>query len=431
MKNIIVAGAGHGGLTLAYNLAQNGCEVTVYEKEKRKNLGHDWHDTMVRSTFERSGVPAPDDDKLLEFVNSSYTNPSMTKTVKPVRKDLDRMCFIDRRELLSHLIEKCEEAGVKFVFEINVVSAYIVGDEVRGIITEKRGRKSIHEADLTVDACGIDSPIRRSLPKHFGVEREIADKDRFFVWRGYFKRTDDYIIDPPFAIYFYHCGKPGMDWALTEKDFIDILVGGFGSLSEEEVKRNVEDFRRIFPDMTDKIIRGGEGIAVIPLRKMLSQTVCNGCACVGDSACMTEPLSGSGITLSMLAGKILADVVIDNDDCSVKTLWKYHSKFFRDHFAKYIMDDILKNFLSAITPDDVDYFIENGFLGEKELGSSEPYVINDIIEKVKAVGGRPKMIASLSSLVPKIGLMVTAVNTIPKDYSKTAVERWKRIYKKI
>ena len=38
MKNIIVAGAGHGGLTLACNLARNGYEVTVYEREKRRTV---------------------------------------------------------------------------------------------------------------------------------------------------------------------------------------------------------------------------------------------------------------------------------------------------------------------------------------------------------------------------------------------------------
>ena len=36
MKKIIVAGAGHGGLTAAYNLAKNGFDVTVYEKNKRE-----------------------------------------------------------------------------------------------------------------------------------------------------------------------------------------------------------------------------------------------------------------------------------------------------------------------------------------------------------------------------------------------------------
>ena len=38
---ILVAGAGHGGLSCAANLAKSGFDVTVLEKQKRENLGYD------------------------------------------------------------------------------------------------------------------------------------------------------------------------------------------------------------------------------------------------------------------------------------------------------------------------------------------------------------------------------------------------------
>ena len=40
MKKILVAGAGHGGITCAYNLAKAGYDVTVIEKNKREALGY-------------------------------------------------------------------------------------------------------------------------------------------------------------------------------------------------------------------------------------------------------------------------------------------------------------------------------------------------------------------------------------------------------
>ena len=36
MKKILIAGAGHGGITCAYNLANAGFDVTVIEKKKRE-----------------------------------------------------------------------------------------------------------------------------------------------------------------------------------------------------------------------------------------------------------------------------------------------------------------------------------------------------------------------------------------------------------
>ena len=39
-KKIIVAGAGHGGIAAGALLAKNGFDVTVYEKNKRKEKSH-------------------------------------------------------------------------------------------------------------------------------------------------------------------------------------------------------------------------------------------------------------------------------------------------------------------------------------------------------------------------------------------------------
>ena len=41
---IIVAGGGHGGITAGMLLAKHGYDVTVYEKNTRENMGHDWTD---------------------------------------------------------------------------------------------------------------------------------------------------------------------------------------------------------------------------------------------------------------------------------------------------------------------------------------------------------------------------------------------------
>ena len=38
MKNILIAGAGHGGLSAAATLSKNGYNVTVIEKETREKI---------------------------------------------------------------------------------------------------------------------------------------------------------------------------------------------------------------------------------------------------------------------------------------------------------------------------------------------------------------------------------------------------------
>ena len=60
-KKIIVAGAGHGGVIAAAKLAKAGFDVTVYEKQKRENIGHDWEDRFdfqtVLNAIEKDEMP--------------------------------------------------------------------------------------------------------------------------------------------------------------------------------------------------------------------------------------------------------------------------------------------------------------------------------------------------------------------------------------
>ena len=57
-KRIVVAGAGHGGIIAAYNLAKAGYDVSILEmKAKQSELGYDWEDTFDIKAFERANLP--------------------------------------------------------------------------------------------------------------------------------------------------------------------------------------------------------------------------------------------------------------------------------------------------------------------------------------------------------------------------------------
>ena len=125
--------------------------------------------------------------------------------------------------------------------------------------------------------------------------------------------------------------RPGIDWTSGEKEYIDVLIGKFGAagkLSEQDVDDALTDYRKNYPNIDYETLRGGV-YADIPLSKMLPMFVCDGYAAVGDSAGMVHPLNGCGISLSMQAGKILADTVLAaNGDYNKASLWKYQYEYF-------------------------------------------------------------------------------------------------------
>ena len=60
-RRILVAGAGHGGLTAAAQLAKAGFDVTVVERHGKDALGYDWFDALNPAVFAAVGCPHPQD----------------------------------------------------------------------------------------------------------------------------------------------------------------------------------------------------------------------------------------------------------------------------------------------------------------------------------------------------------------------------------
>ena len=429
MKKIIVAGAGHGGLAAAALLAKQGYDVTVIEAKKRAEMGYDWHDVMVKGALTDAGFSLPEETAFKSFANTSYLSPSQkTEIVEPYRVS-QYSAYVDRQFLLRHLLAEAEEAGVTLRFGVKIVSVACDCDKVTGIRVTERGRIKEYSGDLVIDAAGIDSPVRRTLPGSFGVPNEIGEKETFYTWRAYFENTEQKLSDPTNRVFFYHNGRPGMDWAITDEAFVDILVGGFGPIDQEDVDRAVEDFRSLYPYM-GKMIRGGQ-FAKIPLRRTLPLLVANGYAAIGDSAAMTEPLSGSGISLSLRAGRCLADAVAAAGEkaLTAEVLWPYQYSYYQKYGNSQIANDVLKGVLNHLTPKDVDFLLDAKILTIKEIASGgvPQYKIKELLDKLNLIK-KPKIIPGLARALAHLTQIDAVCAKMPEAYDPKAVAAWRKAY---
>lgn len=432
MKKIIVAGAGHGGLTAAYNLSKNGFDVTVFEKGDREGLGYDWHDALNYDAFDYAGIERPDRSLIRDGVQSGFENPSAN--VKLVIPYDPTGFMMDRRVLLKYLIDNAEKVGVKFQFGCEITGAVFDGLSVAGIKYVKDGEAMEKRADMVIDACGMYSPVRQSLPPCFGIKESFEAKENFHVYRVYFENLTGEKFDPPYLISLFHMNKPGIDWVLTEKDSVDILVGKFGTageLTRDEIESAVADYRSRFPFIGERVLRG-DAVGEIPLSKMLPLLVADGYALVGDSAGMTIPLNGSGIVLSMQAGKILADKIISCKDnaFAIENLWNYQYEYFQTLGKNLVMIDILKNFFTFCKGKDVDYFLEKRILTEemldfgKGIDITPQFIIHLLAVGLPLVGLIPPLVDTLKS-IPSIESVAAAM---PEKYNKRAVADWVEKY---
>lgn len=426
MNKIIVAGAGHGGLSAAFNLAKNGYDVTVIEKRAREELGYDWKDSISTTVFEDSGFDFPDEKYIFDYEIKGFFNPKMNvKIAPPSDEKITSAVTLNRKFLVNYLIDNCISEGVKFCFNTEIKRS--ICDEFGVIGIEISGGKVF--CDLVIDACGIDSPVRSTLNPKFRIQNNFKQKEVFCVYRACFERISDENTQPKANVTFYHCDHGGMDWLITEDDCIDILVGGFGSLTQEDVDKAINDYKEKFPYFSNKIISGGS-FYKIPLRKMLPVIVCNGYAAIGDSASMIEPLSGSGVSFSMRAGKILADTVIESKDYSKKSLWKYNYDAFTVIGKNYLLDDIVRDLIYRMTAREVDYLFENKILSEKEMidKANSKYSLSEIIEKATVLVKNPAVLKKLLYSVSKIAMISSVVKAMPEEYNVAEIDNWVKKY---
>ena len=439
MKKILVAGAGHGGLSAAAILSKNGFDVTVIEKETIESIGHDWHDAMDIPAFKFADIPVPDESDFRRGLNMCYYNPKKT-----ARINMDggpgvssSSCItIDRKFLIRHLIKHCESCGVSFIFGTEIISAICEGTRVTGIRTASADGEREFFADMIIDAAGMHSPVRRSLPEEFDIERDFSEDETFEIFRAYYENTEKYITSPNYSVFFYNCGKPGLDWVITEEDYIDVLIGKFGSLSEEEIEASLKDIRENYPGIGLTPVRGG-GTAKIPLAKTVSRLVADSYALIGDSASMTVPLNGSGIDLSLQAGKLLATVIAASSENGFRKedLWQYQYRYFTLFGNSLIAIAVLRRFLSAVTAEDIDFFLEKGILSEKEIGMAggDFSAVNAkyVIEKLIAAAPEIKLLPHLAKSARNLPLIPIAEKIMPPVWDEKKVRKWTELYREL
>ena len=437
MSRIIVAGAGHGGLTAAFNMAKAGHSVTVYEKAQYDTVGHAWHDGMWLRCFDLVNMPRPTEMEFRPNKDMVFYNPKLTKSLELNFGPSPLTAFIDRHELVQYLIDQCQSAGVRFRFGVTVTGAVCGADRVRGITyLDEAGAKQTAFGDLVIDAAGMDSPVRKSLPARFGIRNEIADKDTFFVYRAYFNKKDPERTDPRYKVYFFHCGHPGMDWMITEEDFMDMLVGKFGSLTQEEIEESIAAFKEEYPDLGDTVVRGGY-LCKIPLTRTLPRIVANGYAAVGDSAGMTVPLNGCGIDLSLRAGGLLANaaLAVKDNNFTIEKLWPYQHRYCVLHGNKLVLVAKLRVFLASLKAENVDFLLEHDILTQTEIGMAggnmSAVTLPYVMRKLKRILPQSYLIPAGIKAMRGIRHLRKITTAMPAEYNEAKVEKWQALYESI
>lgn len=422
MTSVIIAGAGVGGLYLAGILEKKGYYVTVIEKNLIDNLSYNWHDDVERNTFVEAGIPIESLDYHLkqDWSFAMFGSKSITKiSIPDSLKDLS----IHRRSLAKILISQCLKT--KFLFS-HIIEKPIIKDScVIGVSTNKGD----FFADLIIDNCGYNSPIRSQLPDEAIIDRNYSEDEVFHVYRAFWERKKD--IERSFhtnKAYLRHMGRKGISWAIDKNNEVDILVGSVERISDSEIDAALVDLKIDNPVIGEKT--RSEGKYVIPVRSPIRKMIWNGYALLGDSAFMTIPMLGSGINSSLKCGKILSEIIFKCEgDFKEEKLWEYQVICYKGFLYQHFSVDIMKRWLLKAKLSDISFISDKGLVNAEEMAfiaSGKPFELSFSSMVKKAIKGfsNPALLLALLKTLNKGKKAMRIALKIPTYYTKNAFLQW-------
>ena len=434
-KKIIIAGGGHGGIAAGALLAKEGFDVTVYEKNKREDMGYDWTDIFDRKALFAIGLDMPPEDKYLLKNDMAFYNPSLTTVLKQHVPEEELEIQMERREIYNMLISYAEENGVKFEYETPVKAPVMLGSRIVGVELEK----GVEYADLVIDSAGINSPLRTQLPDYLGIQNEVKEFEQFYVYRGFFNKPAP-SKDEKFRVFLFFDNKAQICWVADDGEYTDVLIGRFAPITMDDVNDTLIKLRDKNPDLGTELIRGGQFVN-IPVRQPLGVMVADGYAAIGDSAFMTVPVIGSGIANCLKAAKILADTVIadKNGLYDAETLWKYQRGYYKKLGNGLAPVASIKLMLTRLTCPELDYIFENEILNADDMtiGADANNILafvkdmadfDSLKKKFSGISKNPVVFKKVARMAGEIAKVTAATSSMPVSYNRKLVCAWAKRY---
>lgn len=331
----VVIGGGTAGSYFARRLAEAGHSVLVVEKDRYEDVGKRldvFHIDLDK--FERYSVPRPEPGDP-DFIRIMEKSVSLSpEGLYP--KDTNYPFLASRLTPFLHRLHAwAKEAGVDFQYETSFTGfEFDDAGRISGVRCRTGEGERVLRTRLAADCSGIGAVGRRALPEDYGMETDPASpEDSFYVVLRYGRLKNperDRVLLPR----GWTCYKT---WIAPQADPDGIIIGIGQPWSFNEAERVYAEFaeRIELPECELTHIERGR----TPYRRPPYSLVADGFVVLGDSACITKPFSGEGITAAWEAVSVAAEVVSDalkqSGYVDTKRLWPANTRYFRGQGAKF------------------------------------------------------------------------------------------------
>jgi geranylgeranyl reductase family protein len=307
MHDVVIVGAGPGGLLAAQHLARHGLDVIVVEEHQ--TVGHPVHCTgiLAREAFDEFDLSR--DTILNELSSARFFSPSGCEVF--YRSGPVEAVVVDRALFDARLAEQAQRAGARLTCGARATAVRIGADSVSVDVAGQRpvqaragvlacgGKYAFHRQlglglpslFLHTAQCELPAARPKDVELHFGGD--IAPKG--FAWAVPVWRKDR-----PFARVGVMCEA---DAPCYFRRMVDRLRLAWGIQAED-----CRPHQKILP------------------LTAINRTYADRLLVVGDAAGLVKPTTGGGIYYSLLSARLAADVLgaaLARDDLSKSGLAEY------------------------------------------------------------------------------------------------------------
>lgn len=417
--DVVVLGAGTAGAGVAWQCARRGMKVVCLDARPLDACGARWVNGVATWQLEAAGVPPSPDAE----VRGGATPFHLVAGYGPERVLIDDhgVVDLDMRALVDRLQRMALDAGA----------------ELRGQTPAKgfdgarlETSDGVLEADVFVDASGLSGaklmatpPINRAhlCAAAQGVHR-VRDE---VAARAFFERHG---VKEGEVLCF--SGVEGGYSILNLRlhgDELGILTGSIPALGFPSGKAMLERFV-VEHDWVAEPIFGGS--RALPLRRPFERLIDGRVAVIGDAASQVFSAHGSGIALGLIAGRVLADALVEG-----RGLAGYERDFQRRWGGLLAAYDVFRRFSQTLTVDDIRSLMRTGLLDGATSGAAmaQRWPSPDsatALEKALASTRNPRLASRLAAVLVKMGALAALYRAYPASKGRR-FSTWSRAVAKM
>jgi len=351
--DVVIVGAGPAGSVCAKVLAQSGIDVLVVEKKQEIGVPKRCAEAVEPGTFEAVGID-PDPLWLRNRIQAAVLYaPNETWVRFGTPTPAESGWIIERKIFDKHLAKDAIQAGARYRLKTTALGVIRENDRVRGIVVEHMGLRQKIAAKIVIAADGVDSMMAKSA----GLDTVNRLKNYMSCFQ-YEMAGLRGIDDKAIHLYYGNDIAPGGYVWIFPKGSTMANVG-IGIKTSKEGDRTAKKFLDRFIERHPLIFQEASAVEFnsggVPVRQTVEALAGDGLMIVGDAAQLVNPITGGGIKLAMISGKMAAEVAVESikkGDVSRRQLSAYQRQWDAEHGKRLKKMVKLQRFTERLTNED-------------------------------------------------------------------------------